>query len=357
MTKSKRIKIGFIGAGSMGQSAHLRNYISLNGECEVVALAELRGGVREAVASRYGIPRSYESAEQLLANEKVDALVAAQQFNRHGILLPELAKAKVPLFTEKPLAASVQVGERIVKSLEENGTWQMLGYHKRSDLATEYAKKEIEELKRSGELGKLKYIRITMPPGDWIAAGFNDIVTGPEEKNQIDPLETDPAPPDMDEETYKEYITFVNYYIHQVNLLRFLLGESYKVSYADPAKVVLVAHSASGIPCTIEMEPYVTTLDWQETALVTFERGYVKITLPSPLAYNRPGQVEIFKDENKGGAPVLIQPQLPWVHAMRNQALHFIKAVRGEAPAPCLAPEALEDLKIAREYIRLLKGK
>jgi hypothetical protein len=41
---------------------------------------------------------------------------------------------------------------------------------------------------------------------------------------------------------------------------------------------------------------------------------------------------------------------------MRNQALNFIKAVRGEAPAPCLAPEALQDLRVARDYIRLLKG-
>ena len=31
--------------------------------------------------------------------------------------------------------------------------------------------------------------------------------------------------------------------------------------------------------------------------------------------------------------PVAV-PDLPWVHAMRNQALNFIKAVRGEAPAP-----------------------
>ncbi len=341
----------------MGQAAHLRNYVSLASECEVVALAELRRGLREAAARHYGIARSYETAEQLLASEEVDALVASQPFTRHGILLPELAKAKVPLFSEKPLAASVDVGGRIVKSLEENGTWLMLGYNKRSDPATEYAKKEIEALQRSGELGSLRYIRIVMPPGDWIAGGFNDLVEGTSNRDGIANLEMDPAPADMDQATYREYETFVNYYIHQVNLLRFLLGESYRVSYADPAKVVLVAHSASGIPCTIEMEPYTTTLDWQETALVAFNKGYVKLSLPAPLACNRPGQVEILMDSNAGEPPRVIRPQMPWTHSMRNQALNFIKAVRGEAPAPCLAPEALEDLKVAREYIRLLKGK
>ena len=41
---------------------------------------------------------------------------------------------------------------------------------------------------------------------------------------------------------------------------------------------------------------------------------------------------------------------------MRQQAANFLKVVRGEAPPPCDAAEALEDLKVAREYIRLLLG-
>ena len=43
----------------------------------------------------------------------------------------------------------------------------------------------------------------------------------------------------MDEATCDQYVTFVNYYIHQVNLLRYLLGEPYQVTYADPAGVLL----------------------------------------------------------------------------------------------------------------------
>jgi len=352
----KPIKIGFVGVGSMGQCAHLRNYASpsLSKECEVVAIAEIRPNLAREVAARYGIERVYETHEQLLANEKLDAIVASQPFTRHGLLVPELAKAGIPIFTEKPIAGSIKAGEKILRALEENKTWLMLGYHKRSDPATEYAKQVIEEWKRSGEFGKMQYIRLSMPPGDWIAAGFTDFINSSEPTGS---LEKDPAPDDMDEAAASEYWNFVNYYIHQVNLLRHLLGESYTVSYADPAKVLFVAHSASGIPCTIEMAAYNTTIDWQESAFVAFEKGYVKLELPAPVAYNRPGQVEILKDSGNGSVPVTIRPSLPWVHAMRNQALNFIKAVRGEAPAPCLAPEGLEDIRIAREYIRLLKGK
>ena len=47
---------------------------------------------------------------------------------------------------------------------------------------------------------------------------------------------------------------------------------------------------------------------------------------------------------------------MPWVHAMRAQAMNFLKAIRGEARPPCDATEALEDLKVARDYMRLWKG-
>lgn len=349
----KKVRLAFAGVGGMGQAAHLRNYASLQDDCEIVALAELRPKLAQAVSRKYNIPRVYDTIAAMLAAEKVDGIVASQPFWRHGVLVPEIVKAGVPVFTEKPIAASVAVGERIVAAVAKSGAWHMVGYHKRSDPATEFAKRTIDGLKSSGELGQLKYVRVSMPPGDWIAAGWTENI---QTDDPMPNLELDPKPTDMDEATTKDYEAFVNYYIHQVNLMRFLVGEPYKVTYADSAQVLLVAHSASGVPCTLEMAAYSTTLDWQETALIAFERGYVKLSLPAPLAFNRPGQVEIFKDPGNGVTPVTMHPQLPWVHAMRNQALNFIKAVRGEAPAPCLAPEALEDLRVARDYIRLLKG-
>lgn len=348
-----KVKIGFVGVGSMGQCAHLKNYMTLP-DCEVVAIAEVRESLGRKVAARYGIPHVYPSHEAMLANEKLDGIVASQPFNRHGILVTELLKAGVPIFTEKPLSASLEVGEKIVAALQSSGTWHMLGYHKRSDPATRYAKAEIDRLKASGELGKLTYVRILMPAGDWVASGFNDLVIDAE---PYPSLEFDPPASDMDTATFDKYISFVNYYIHQVNLMRHLLGEPYHLTYADPSGVLLVGQSDSGAACTIEMTPYRTTIDWQESALVCFEKGYVKLELPAPLSSNRPGRVEIYADPGEGAVPTTTIPTLPWIHAMRQQAMNFVAAIRGEAQPPCQAAEALEDLKIARDYIRLLTGK
>lgn len=347
-----KVKIGFVGVGGMGQCAHLKNYATLS-DCAVVAIAELREKTGQEVARRYGIPRVYKTHEDLLAHEKLDGIVASQPFMRHGILIPDILKAGVPVFIEKPLAGCIEAGRKILAALATSKAWVMVGYHKRSDPATACAKAEIERLKTCGELGAMKYARITMPAGDWIAGGLSDLINLRDEPRLK--LDEDPPASDMNEATFKDYIAFVNYYIHQVNLMRYLLGEPYRVTYAEASGVLLAGQSASGTPCVIEMTPYETTLDWQESALVTFQKGYVKLDLPAPLASNRPGRVEIFSDPGKDATPRTVTPQLPWAHAMRLQAMNFVAAIRGERKPPCDAAEAMEDLKVAREYIRLLR--
>ncbi len=345
-------RIGFVGVGGMGQMAHLRNYATEPG-CEVVAIAEIKEKQAQAVAQRYGIPRVYKTAEDMIANERLDGVVAAQQFTRHGQVLPEIYKAGVPVFTEKPLAGSIEVGEKILEALADSGAWHMVGYHKRSDPATTYAKAEIDRLKESGELGRLRYVRIIMPAGDWVANGFIGLVGS---DDPAPALSWDPPASDMDAETYGAYVAFVNYYIHQVNMMRHLLGEPYHATYAEKSGALFVGESDSGVPCVIEMSPYQTTVDWHESSFVAFERGFIRVDLPAPLAQNRPGKVEIFRDPGNGVTPESVVPTLPWIHAMRQQAINFIRAIKGEIKPLCEAPEALEDLIVARQYIKLQRG-
>ena len=349
---AKKVRIGFVGVGAMGQCAHLRNYVD-HPECEVVAIAEIRPKLREEVAARYGIKAHYPDHSSMLESEQLDGIVASQPFTRHGVLLPELLTYNIPIFTEKPLASTIAAGESILKALSASTTWHMVGYHKRCDPAIVYAKEAIARFQESGELGAMRYVRLTMPPGDWIANGFAGLIGSDEAMPE---LEQETPAADMDEKTFEAYVEFVNYYIHQVNLLRYLLGQRYKVTYAAPSGVLLVAESEEGITGTIEMAPYNTTQDWQEEALVAFEKGYIRVTLPAPLVLNQSGTVEVFRDPGDGTSPECLKPTLPPVHAMRCQAMRFVEAIRGESMPPCTAAEALEDLKIAREYIRLRLG-
>ena len=42
---------------------------------------------------------------------------------------------------------------------------------------------------------------------------------------------------------------------------------------------------------------------------------------------------------------------------MRKQAEQFVAAVRGEPTTLCRAEEALEDLRVAKQYMDLLEGR
>jgi hypothetical protein len=47
---------------------------------------------------------------------------------------------------------------------------------------------------------------------------------------------------------------------------------------------------------------------------------------------------------------------MPCVHALRQQAMNYVAAIRGERPPLTTADEALEDLRVARQYLKLWKG-
>ncbi|HJO07431.1 MAG TPA: gfo/Idh/MocA family oxidoreductase, partial [Chloroflexota bacterium] len=118
----------------------------------------------------------------------------------------------------------------------------------------------------------------------------------------------------------------------------------------------LAGVSASGVAVAIEMSPYETTLDWQESALVGLAKGYVRVDLPPPLARNRAGTVEILRDAGRGLPPETSRPGMPSTHAMYAQARNFVAAIRGDREPMCDARQAVRDLELARDYLRLFTG-
>src|SRR5919204_1392128 len=164
---ASKVRIGFVGAGFMGQLAHIRSYALLGEECELVALAEPRQRTAELVAARYGIPRVYPDHHALLESEQLDGIVASQRFTHHATLLPELYPHVPFLFTEKPLALGAATGDRLVQLAREAGCVHMLGYQRRCDPATREAKRTADEWKASEEMGALRYLRVCFSDGDW----------------------------------------------------------------------------------------------------------------------------------------------------------------------------------------------
>lgn len=338
------IRIGFVGAGFIGQLAHLRNYDQVE-DCTVVALAEPRGRLRERVSTRYEIPETYDTHTDLLDGADIDAIVAAQPFQRHKYIVPEIIERGIPLFTEKPLAVTPETGERLADIAEANDTLHMVGYHKRSDPAMAYSKAILEEWQETGEVGDLQYVRITMPDGDWVGGAPTPVTTDEEPPEG----EMESPPEEFGKETGEEYVSFINFYIHQINAFRFFMGD-YEVTHADSGGHVLLIETDDDVTGVLEMDPYSTSDDWQEELLVGFEDGYVRIYLPPPLEAQAAGRVELMHDGRE--RMETRHPEMPAKSAMRAQAENFVAAVRGERDPPCDSREAVDDLRTATEYVR-----
>lgn len=341
---AKKVKMGFIGVGHMGQLAHLHNYVQLTDLCEVTTLCDVKINQATMLANRFNIPKVTADYKELLADPEIDAVACIQYFENHVNLVPDVLRAGKHVMTEKPLCVFPENGEKLVQVAKETGKIHMVGNHKRSDPATESAMEIITKWKQTGEMGKMTYVRLSMPPGNWRKDCDMPLMTS----EPPGPVPPEPAPEGIDAVTRDKMIWFVNYYIHQVNLMRYLLGEDFELTCAD--KYFYSAISESGVNCVLELEPYSTSIDWQEHALVCFERGWVRIDLAAPLAPIS-GTVTVYED--KGKDSTYRYPIMPNVSAMRNQARNFLLAVRGERPVINLSSEAVKDLRIAADYIKM----
>jgi predicted dehydrogenase len=347
----RKIRIGFVGAGFMGQLAHIRSYALLRDECELVALAEPRTKMAELVAARFGIERVYRDHHELIDSEELDGIVAVQKFTHHAALLPELYPQVPFLFTEKPLALGAEQGDRLVSLASEAGCVHMLGYQRRCDPATHEAKRIVDAWQASGEMGALRYLRYCFSDGDWIANADAALIDFGEQPPPF-PAEQLPAEFAEDKDAGRALWEGVDTLVHPLNLLRHFLGERYRLVFAHGSGGLLVFEGDSGVPMTIEVSPYRLTSAFDEELLVAFERGYVRLRPAPSLARNRAGTVEIFRDEGLDSLPERASPQLPSLDPQQAQAAAFLRVCRGEAPPPTDASEAAEDLHLVADVVR-----
>ena len=342
----KKTKLGFIGCGFMGQMAHLANYATLP-DVELAAIADLRTKTAAEVARRYGIHQVCADHTELLSDGDVDAVIAVTSFNLHYSIVPEILNAGRHCLTEKPICVKASTAKQMAKLAVEKGVVYHIGYMKRCDPASRRMKDVIAEWKRSGEFGSLKYLRVSMPPGDWLSQIEGAIDLG--DKSAVTPLEPESAPDSMTQDEQKRYSSFINYFIHQVNLIRFLLGEDYSVEFVDKNSVLMACRSTSGVTIALEMNAYEVRDEWHESYQACFDRGFISLSLPAPMARQRSGELLIYRNTPGGGS--YERPVIAPVWSMREQARLFVEEIRGNAKCISPAEDAVKDLEVAEQFI------
>jgi predicted dehydrogenase len=347
------VRIGMVGCGYMGQKAHLDNFVTIP-DCRIVALAEGRAETARLVARKYDIGKVYPDHRAMLAEAEIDAVVCIMHYALHHAVVPDILNAGKHLLTEKPIALRPQTGHRMADLAEAKGLIYQVGYMKRHVPASRVAVEVIRSWRESGRAGKMNYLRVSMPPGNW-TFGIEGPIGAGDAPPAYDGQAPETPPEWMGASLGSAYNAFVNYFIHQVNMIRYLFGEAYRCDYVDPSDTVLLGHSESGVPWVLEMKGYNARDHWEEYYKVCFDNGKIDLSVPAPMARQHSGDVRVYHGPvSQADRPRFEQPVLAPSWCMLEQARHFVECVRTGLPTIAPARQAAQDLEVAEQYAKLL---
>lgn len=342
------VRIGMIGAGMVGQLAHLANYVRTPG-CRVTALAELRPELGKAAMDTFGVPKMYPSHHDMLAANEIDAAVVVTRRPATGPVVLDVLKAGKHVLSEKPMAHTAEQAARLVKAAADNNLVYSVGFMKRHDEGTAVAKKMLDELTASNELGRIILMRGYCFCGDFNVHPEGFVMTS---ETRPDGLSLWPVAPDWLPQQYAEdYAWFLNVFIHDLNILRHFTGQDLSVRAVDLSRrngrIALLETSA--YPVVLEMGEQAGT-DWTEGIDIQFEKGRLTIQFPSPLIEDKSAIVML----TRGKDTKTLSTGASW--SFRRQAAAFIADIAGGRTPVASGADSIADLTLVERIWRVYLG-
>jgi myo-inositol 2-dehydrogenase/D-chiro-inositol 1-dehydrogenase len=190
MSKPK-LHIGIIGAGRIG-AVHAETLAFRLPEAKALIIADINRPAAEEVATRYGIPRVTESAEEVLADPEIEAVLICSSTDTHADLIVAAAGAGKHIFCEKPIDHRLEKIDRALAAVKRFGVQLQIGFNRRFDPNFARMRKAVE----SGEIGTPQLLHI---------------------------ISRDPEPPPISYVKVSGGI-FLDMTIHDFDMARFLIG-------------------------------------------------------------------------------------------------------------------------------------
>lgn len=346
-----RIRLGYVGCGFMAQKVHLPNFLSIP-ECEVIALAEVRADLGRQVQAQLGIPKLYADHQAMLADPEIDAVAVSAAFSVQGEIARDALLAGKHVFMEKPMAVSLTQADALIDAAQQSGKGLMVGYMKRYDAGNELVKANIEQFRRSGELGAVTYVRNHGFCGDWIAGLDTPQIKSEEPIPTAQNVTPDWLPPAF----VNQYLGYLQQYTHNLNLMRWFLDAGDNVSVRsvdldDDGYTGIVVLEMAGVRAVLE-SGRVSHFRWDEHTQIYFRHGWIKTWAPPLLLKQVPAEVEIYRagDEQIFSRP-MAQPAWSWSY--KREAEHFIHSLLNSAPFRSSGEDTRTDVRIFEEIFQI----
>lgn len=116
----RKMKIGFVGVGDIS-GIYLENLTHRFKEVEIVGVCDLVREKAERAVGKYGIPKLYEDMYELFADEEVDIVLNITRPDEHYEVTKAALLAGKNVYSEKPLASTLEKGKELVALAKERG--------------------------------------------------------------------------------------------------------------------------------------------------------------------------------------------------------------------------------------------
>ena len=148
------IRWGMIGCGAVAEVKSGPGFYKASNS-KLLAVTSADPALTKSFAERHGVPKAYETSEQLVADAEVDAVYVATPPSSHKPLSLLVAKAGKHVYVEKPMAMRFEECREIVDVCAQQGVRLYVAFYRRA--MPRFLK--IKEWIDSGAIGEVRNVR------------------------------------------------------------------------------------------------------------------------------------------------------------------------------------------------------
>jgi len=315
------MKVAVIGVGSMGKN-HARVYSELP-EADLVAVTDVDQKMVTATAEKHGV-RAYTNYREMLKKEKPDAVSVVVPIAMHEEVGMAALNAGAHVLMEKPIAATVEEGRRLIEKACAVKRQLMVGHIVRFNPAMQVLKQKLA----GGDLGRI--FQVFCRRAGPFPARIRDVG-----------VVVDLAP-------------------HDVDVMRFLIGADPLRVYAETERRIHTDHEdllwgllrfPDGVVGSLEIN-WLTPTKIREV-LVLGERGLFRIDdLTQDLYFYENAQInselwsalKTLKGVSEGH---MIRYAIERYEPLKAELQAFLSAVKENKPVPVSGEDGLKALRLA----------
>ncbi len=150
----EKTRVGIIGLGSIAQLVHLP-ILSKFSNVQLTGLTEINKNRLHSIGEKFLSANRYVDYKEMLASEKLDAVIITTPTNSHTQIAIDSLKAKANILIEKPIALNVSEAKEISAAAKKYKKIAMVGMNLRFRPDAMLMKSLIN----AGDLGEIFYIK------------------------------------------------------------------------------------------------------------------------------------------------------------------------------------------------------